>query len=262
MHFFITKLLATPVMICAAYLAGQRWGSAASGILIGLPLVSGLVSVFLACEQGPEFSARAAAGTMAGQISLCLYCLVFCAAGQKAGCLASSCAAMAAFLVSTWVLRLVDWPLIPAFFGLMFVLALVLKLIPVYPVQAPADPAPRWDLPARIVVATGFVLALTGLAGMLGPQLSGLIAPFPVLSTVFAVFIHVQQGPKVMSNFLRGMVLGIAGNGAFFLVIGGLLPRLGIAAAYLLASGLAVLINVAFIRGLGKSREHGPDLAD
>lgn len=255
MLFFFVKLLATPVLIWAAYRAGQRWGSAASGILIGLPLVSGLISLFLTCERGVEFGVRAAAGTMAGQISICLFSFVFCVVAQRAGCLVSTCAAIATFLAGTWVLHVVDWQLIPAFCSLMLVLFLVLKRIPVYPVGVPADSAPRWDLPARVVVATGFVLAITSLAEMLGPQLSGLLSPFPALSTVFAVFTYVQQGPRIMSNFLRGMVLGTVGNGAFYLVVGGLLQRLGIAATYVMAALLAIVLNTAFIWAQQKLRE-------
>ena len=55
---------------------------------------------------------------------------------------------------------------------------------------------PRWDLPARMLVATGFVLVITAVANQLGPQLSGLIAPFPVFGLVFAAFAHAQQGSE------------------------------------------------------------------
>ena len=58
------KLLLAPLLILLATLAGRRWGPAVGGWLAGLPLTSGPVSLILALEQGPEFAARAALGTL------------------------------------------------------------------------------------------------------------------------------------------------------------------------------------------------------
>src|SRR5712691_12062805 len=53
---------------------------------------------------------------------------------------------------------------------------------------------PWWDLPARMLVATVFVLALTSAAPALGSRLSGLLSPFPVYAAVLCVFAHRLQG--------------------------------------------------------------------
>ena len=53
--------------------SGRRWGPAVGGWLAGLPLTSGPVSLILALEQGPEFTARAALGTLFGLISLAAF---------------------------------------------------------------------------------------------------------------------------------------------------------------------------------------------
>jgi hypothetical protein len=71
------KVLLTPVLIGLVSLAGRRWGPAVSGWLIGLPLTSGPVSLFLALEQGKSFAATAAVGTLLGQISTALFCLAY-----------------------------------------------------------------------------------------------------------------------------------------------------------------------------------------
>ena len=39
------KLFLTPLLIVSVTLAGRRWGTAVSGLLIGLPLVSAPISV-------------------------------------------------------------------------------------------------------------------------------------------------------------------------------------------------------------------------
>jgi hypothetical protein len=66
MFLLAVKLAVTPLMALAASLAARRWGDAIGGWLVGLPITSGPVAVFLAIEQGPAFAADAAAGSIAG----------------------------------------------------------------------------------------------------------------------------------------------------------------------------------------------------
>ena len=62
----VWKLVLTPALIAAASLAGRRWGHAVSGWLVGLPLTSGPVALFLALERGTTFAADASLGSLAG----------------------------------------------------------------------------------------------------------------------------------------------------------------------------------------------------
>ena len=59
------KLIVTPLVVLLASLASRRWGDVVAGWLVGLPLTSAPVSVFLAIEQGPLFAAQAAMGSIA-----------------------------------------------------------------------------------------------------------------------------------------------------------------------------------------------------
>src|SRR5207248_1789769 len=52
------------------------------------------------------------------------------------------------------------------------------------PAASDAEPLPHWDIPARMIVATAFVVLLTGIAPALGPRLSGLLAPFPLYASI------------------------------------------------------------------------------
>jgi len=61
MNLLIAKVIVTPLLVLAASLAGRRWGESIAGWLVGLPLTSGPVAVFLTLEHGPKFAAQAAA---------------------------------------------------------------------------------------------------------------------------------------------------------------------------------------------------------
>jgi hypothetical protein len=66
MSLLAVKLVPTPLVVLAASLAARRWGDVVGGWLVGLPLTSGPVALFLARERGPAFAADAAAGSLAG----------------------------------------------------------------------------------------------------------------------------------------------------------------------------------------------------
>ena len=88
----------------------------------------------------------------------------------------------------------------------------------------------------RIVCATGVVVLLTTVADGLGPQLSGLLSPFPAFSLIFAAFTHAQHGVKDASNLLRGVIVGSGGYAVFFTVVRMMLPAHGIAPTYVIAA--------------------------
>jgi hypothetical protein len=243
---FVLKLFLTPLFIGSATLAGRRWGPAVNGLLVGLPLTTGPISFILAHEYGLAFAANVAAGNLAGQISMCVFCLTYSLAAQKRGWLASAFTAVAAFLLTTALLNRFTWQRLPAFFALLLVIALVERLIPRQPFSTTTSTPPRWDLPARILVATSFVILLTTFANVLGPQLSGLISTFPIFGVVFATFTHSQQGAAAVSKLLRGIVLSSVAYAFFFLIVGTWLTHWGIALTYTVALLVTVGISGIF----------------
>lgn len=257
MAILLFKLLITPLFIGSATLAGRRWGPVVNGLVVGLPLTTGPISIILAHEYGSAFATRAAAGNLAGQVSMCAFCLVYSLVAQRAGWKLSAAAAITAFLATTVTLNGFAWALWPAFGVLMAAILVTARLIPSQPTGGrPAIP-PAWDLPARIGVATTFVVALTTIANALGPQLSGLISTFPIFGVVFAAFTHAQQGPQAASNLLRGIVFGSVAYAGFFLTIGLGLPAVGVWATYSLA--LLVALAVSGLMYVGFSRDRSRD---
>ena len=107
--------------------------------------------------------------------------------------------------------------------------------------------APRWDLLARMGVATVVVVALTAAAPRLGPAWTGLLSPFPVFATILGVFTHRSAGAAAASRLLRGIVLGSLAHAAMFVVIAQALPHRDLLSAYMLASGAAVAVNVLLV---------------
>jgi hypothetical protein len=256
---FVLKLVLTPALIGTASLAGRRWGPAVSGWLVGIPFTSGPIALFLAMSHGTGFAAAAAAGTMAGTISQAAFGLAYAWLAARLGSAASTAAGTLAFIVSTIALQRVTLPLAPLFALVALALLAALLLMPRArrAARAPAPAPPAWDIPARMVVATAFVLLLTGIAPALGPRLTGLLSPFPLYAAVLTVFAHRLQGPAPAVDVLRGLLLGLFAFAGFFLALAALIERAGIGPAFAAAALVTLAIQAIALVALRRGRRAG-----
>ncbi len=256
MNMLLLKLLLTPMLIGAVSLAGRRWGSGISGWLVGLPLTSGPVVFFLALAQGTSFAATAATGILAGVFSVACFCFVYSWLALRWGWPLTLFIGWLIFAAATWGLEHVTtMPIIPVYIGVIAVLALILWLLPGTSQQSIKTTSSWWDIPARMLFATAFVLGLTELAPHLGPQLSGLIAPFPIFATILAAFTHHFQGGAAATPLLRGVLLGLFSFAYFFLIVALLIAPAGLGIAFLCASVVALSVQGFSLLILQRSRK-------
>ena len=239
----LIKLLITPLFIGLTTVAGRRWGARVSGILIGLPLTSGPVSVFLTIQYGADFAQHAIVGNLAGLMSVSIFCIVYALISKHARWPACVIVASVSFLAVTAVWNVFDWTLSGALLGFLIVVIIATRLIPEARTATSTINPPAWDLPARVVIATVFVLAITTFASLLGPQLSGLLVPFPVFTLVLVAFTHHQSGAATAVRMLRNVVLGTLASGAFFVVTGSQLTTLGPVLTYFLSAIAAMAVS-------------------
>ena len=177
------------MLIGGASLAGRRWGPAVGGWIVGLPLTSAPIAFFLARDHGLAFAAAAAVGIMAGTVSQAAFCVAYARTAMRAHWPLATLAGSIAFALATLALRWLPLSLVPLAALAVLSLLLSTRLMPAL-AAAPraAAPLPWWDLPARMVVTTGFVVLLTGVASLLGPRLTGLVTPFPLYAAILVSF--------------------------------------------------------------------------
>lgn len=243
METLVLKLVLTPVLVAAVSLVSRRWGPAVGGLLVGLPLTSGPIALLFALEQGAAFAAEAAQGVLVGLASAATFCLAYGRLACRLGWLPAVLGSWGAFFGATALLGAVRLSLAGAFVGAVAVQAVVLRLLPAARGPAPAPIPPRWEIPARMVAATAFVLLITGLAGLLGPRLSGLLTPFPVFGSVLAIFTHRFQGAVATGWLLRSIVRGSFSFAVFFLVVAATVASAGVGAAFGGATVTALLLH-------------------
>jgi len=247
------KLLLTPALVAAASLVARRWGARVAGWLVGFPFTSGPVALILVLDYGRGFAAAAAVGTLLGVLSQAAFAIAYTRVARRLGWPGALAAGTLAFAASTLALAHVGAspPVAAGLVAAGLSLALAVTPPPARPERSERPPV--WDLPARMLVATGFVLAVTALASRLGPELTGLLTPFPLYAAVLAVFAHLHGGPEPASAVMRGLLTGLYGFGAFFLTLSLLLVPVGPAPAFAGAMAAVLLVQVAAL-ALGRER--------
>jgi hypothetical protein len=239
------KLLLAPSFVVGASLAARRFGPGIGGLIGGLPVVAGPILLVYALAHGRAFAAGAAAGTLLGLVSLIAFVVVYARLASRMFWGAAMLAGWLAFALATAVFSALTLPLGGALALVAIALLAGLAALPRPGPDVRVHGAPpAWDLPVRGLCALALVLALTAVSGWLGPQLSGLLAPFPIITTVLATFTHAQRGTSELLRLMRGLVGGFGAFALFCFTLSLSLHRLDTAAAFALATALALVTQL------------------
>src|SRR6266513_2182348 len=222
----LLKVVLTPALIATATLVGRRWGGTMSGWLVGLPLTSAPVVFFLALDQGTAFATTASLAVLLGTISQAAFAVAYARVAIRTGWLPAAAAGSAVFAVATIAFQQVSLPALPAYGAVLVSLVI------------------------GIVLATGLVLVLTGIAPRIGAHLSGLLSPFPVYAGVLAIFAHRQAGGSAANKVLKGLLLGLFAFASFFLALALGLDRLGIGLSFGFATLVALLVQPSTLKAV------------
>lgn len=244
MEVLLLKFSLTPLLIAAATLAARRWGPVVGGWLAGLPLTSGPISVFLAVEQGGVFASHAAVGSILGVVAAVVFCVSYALSAHRFGWRGSIFCSFVAYVPTVFLLSRFEFSLPAAALAAFLILLAGMLVIHSGQGKIVAAVPPWWDLPMRMMVATLLLLAVTTAAHLLGPQMSGILAPFPIMTCVMAIFSHAQYGEPGVRLFMRGIITAMFSLIAFYAVVS-LLVEDSVLTAYLVACGASVLVNLA-----------------
>lgn len=248
MALLAVKLLLAPGFVVGASLVARRFGSRVGGLIGGLPVVAGPILLVYALAHGRAFAASAAAGTLLGLVSLIAFVIVYGRLAERLLWVVRMLAGWLAFGVATVIFSALSLPLGVALGLVAVALLLGLAALPRPGTEPRVHAAPpAWDLPVRATCALALVLALTAVSGWLGPQLSGLLAPFPIITTVLATFTHAQRGTDELLQLLRGLLGGFGAFALFCFTLALSLHRLDTAAAFALATTLALLMQAGVL---------------
>jgi hypothetical protein len=239
------KLLLVPSLLAAVTLASRRWGPRVGGWLAGLPLVTGPILLILALERGAEFASEAAVASLSAVAAAIAFGAAYAHACLRFGWAFALAAALSAWFAAAAALAALPGSVLPALGVALASLVAARYLFPGVAAGRALRPEPRFELPVRMLFAALLTLLATGVAERIGTGWTGLIAMFPVMSTLLAVFSHRAQGPAFAALILRGLATGLYALAAFCLVVAVALPRAGVAIAFAAAVAATALVQWA-----------------
>ncbi|MFN2465767.1 MAG: hypothetical protein ABR598_05810 [Candidatus Dormibacteria bacterium] len=242
------RMALAPTLVAVATLLARRWGAPAAGWAASTPVVAGPVLLVVASDHGTLFGSQAAGSATLGLVSLAIFTVVYARLGG-AGLPWAACliAGWASFVVATLFLSMFTVPTLWALVTAVVAFRVCrLTLGTGEDASADARRLPG-DIPLRMTAALLMVATLAVVAGMLGPRLSGLLTPFPIIGSVMAVFTHVTRGRGALGGYSDALLKGLPSFALFTATVGLMIVPLGMAAAFILATLVAAVSHTALI---------------
>jgi hypothetical protein len=215
------------------------------GWLLAFPVITAPLLLFLALSRGLTTCQQAAEGAVAGTVSIAGFCLVYSwLAVTGRWWLPSLLGGCLSFLVlSVPMIQLVVLPVGLLFGCVVLVLSLGLRLMPALTASGPPQPKLPWDIPSRMVLGAGVVLAVELTVPLLGSGASGILSMIPVTTSVVSVFAHRTDGAHAVVGIQRGLLMGLFGTAAFSTTMSILVDDAGPLVAF-----IAAVIVLGFVQ--------------
>lgn len=252
------KLTLVPLCLLAVSLSGQRWGPAVAGWLAGLPMVAGPILFLIVLERGPVFGAHAAVLSLSAVLASEAFNFAYAWTCRSRPWPVAVAAGLAAWFMAA--LGLSTLPASPAY-GVataLFAIAFGRIFLPNSVSAVQSASLSGADLFGRMAAGAALTVVVVTLSSTFGAKWSGLLAVFPLLGIVLSVSSHRRHGPDFVVALMRGMVLGRFSFAAFCLCLAVALPKQGVAAAFLEASLLSMIVQYAVKRLAGRAPPISP----
>ncbi len=249
MSILLAKLALAPAFVVLVSLVARRFGPRIGGLFGGLPVVAGPILFIYALEQGEAFAAEAATNSLAALVALSAFVLTVAFLGPRLGAVGSVVLGWGVFLAVGAAVSVPSFVPAAALALCAVAFAAALAVFP-HPAagEAPEPPQrPKHDLALRGSVAAAMVFALTSVAAHLGPTASGILAPFPIITSVLAGFSTAHETRATTLQLLRNMVRGFYAFAGFLFTVAVSVEPLGTAAAFIAAIAVTVAVQATFL---------------
>lgn len=247
------KLLLVPAFLLFLSLAGRHFGPSIAGWLAGLPVVAGPILFVLALENGSAFAISAATASTAAVFASVSFSLAYAHMAHRAAWPKALAAALIAWASAASVLALLPRePLL----SLAIALGTLWVAPAAFPAAAPDARARRLSLAQlglRMAAGAALTVAVSAVATAVGSTWSGLLAVFPILGIVLAVFSHRTDGAAFASTLLTAMATGMYSFIAFCSALTFALQVATVPAAFAIASAASIAVQAATRRRLSRT---------
>jgi len=242
------KMAATAGFVVLATRVAERAGPLIGAMIATLPLSAAPSYVFVSLDHDSAFIATSALGSLAGNATNIVFCLVYARAAQRCGTVASLAIGFGVWTVVAVILRQVTWTLPTVL--LLNAAAVVVCLPLANRLRHAAMPGMvrRWyDVPLRAGMVAVLVAIVVTISSQVGPTVTGLLAIFPIVLTSVIFIFHPRVGGRATAALIANAIIGLAGFALALTVLHlGAVP-FGSAAAMALWLLMSVLWNFSVV---------------
>ena len=247
-HFLL--LLGLRMAIAAAFVVTASVITERSGPVIGalvatLPISAGPSYVFLAFDHDAAFIAEGALASLPINAATIFLGLTYVVLAQRRSALVSACTAVAVWIALASIIRSVQWTFAGGLIANVIAFAICTPLLRRYRnVKMPLI-ARRWyDIPLRASLVAILVATVVTASSWVGPQISGIIALFPIVFTSMMLILHPRIGGPPTAAVLANSAWGLMGFGLAIAVLHVAVLQFGSAIGLSLALATGVIWNL------------------
>ncbi len=210
------KFILTIAVVLGVPRVAERVDPRIAGFLAALPTGLPLLLLFIGIDHGPHYAAGSAVYTLVGLIAGLAQFFVYYQASNRFKqhpVLLSAAASLAAYFVVALALSFVPFTGITAALALLAAIIVSLHLYKGLPADPIEEKAPLTE--AVLVLCAGMagllVVALTGVAGFVGPAWAGLLSAISVTTFPLLLILHHAYGPKPVHTVIKSFPIGVTG---------------------------------------------------
>nr|WP_282553899.1 hypothetical protein [Providencia rettgeri] len=130
----------------------------------------------------------------------------------------------------------------------ILIMMIAMIFIPNVSVKLKKLSPPRWDLPARMLLIAVLVVGVTLVAPFIGAGASGVLASYPFMASILAVFSYIMINAQAAQRVMRGLVAGLFSFAVFFYTLSLVLPKFNLIVAYTAAIIWALIVQFISLR--------------
>jgi hypothetical protein len=255
---FLLKIAATIAVVVATALAAERAGPFIGALIACLPVSAGPGYVLLALQSDDAFISASALTSTAAVAATGMFLLAYTWLGPRRGLPASLLGAYAAWVTLALAIRAVDWNAAGVVLLNAAVFGAGVLLTRVGPGSRAARAPRRWyDLPLQAALIGGLTAVVITVGKWAGPDLTGLLAVFPVVFTSVALILHPRLGGAGAAATMAGALRAMPGFALALLVLHLTAVPLGKAPALLLALATTLSWSGALLIGHRRAATRG-----
>ena len=240
---FLIKALSTALIVVSASVLAEALGPFWGALIASLPVSAGPAYVFLAMQHGPDFIASSARGSFAANAVTGVFLIAYGFLARRLPAWGSLGAAVAIWLAGSFLTQQIVWtPVTVLLFNLIvYGIGLAVQTAGRAGQSVSARSARRWfDLPVRAVAVAGFVSLVVGGSSILGPNVTGMAAVFPISLSSVIVIVQQRMGSAATTELTAHALRSMLGFGAGLLVVHLAIRPWGVTAALLLGMLVSV----------------------